>query len=56
LLDGFLYRADLGNLIEVTALLFGVAQVRIAVITAPPLRQVERDRPDDRLQSLRVRL
>jgi glycosyltransferase involved in cell wall biosynthesis len=36
--------------------LFGVAQERIAVITAPPLRQVETEKPDDRLRSRRLRL
>lgn len=36
--------------------LFGVAEERIAVITAPPLPQLETDEPDDELQALRVRL
>ena len=36
--------------------LFGTPAERIAVITAPPLRQPETDEPDDRLRSLRVQL
>jgi glycosyltransferase involved in cell wall biosynthesis len=36
--------------------LFGVAEEKIAVIAAPPLRQVATDQTDDELQSLRVRL
>jgi glycosyltransferase involved in cell wall biosynthesis len=36
--------------------LFGVADQRIAVITAPPLRQMVTDESDDRLQAARARL
>lgn len=36
--------------------LFGVAEQRIAVITAPPLRQLVTDEPDERLQAARARL
>ena len=42
-------KADIGRL-------FGAAEERIAVITAPPLRQLDADQPDEALQSLRVRL
>jgi glycosyltransferase involved in cell wall biosynthesis len=36
--------------------LFGTPAERIAVIAAPPLRQLVTDEPDDRLQAMRVRL
>ncbi len=36
--------------------LFGVAEEQIAVLVAPPLRQLVTDEPDDRLQALRLRL
>jgi glycosyltransferase involved in cell wall biosynthesis len=36
--------------------LFGTPEEQIAVLAAPPLRQLVTDEPDDRLQAMRVRL